>query len=127
MYDSEHSDPEPLNLGIPAHREGPLLKDTVVPMTGTIVLVRGTLRGLGRQAECELLARRNQSPELDSDGNRRYTFTGWQVLTAPSDFPDGEYTATTTQGDLVPVVKTGALWVAGTTSQPATPPREKSA
>lgn len=103
------------------------MKDNVVPMTGTIVLVRGMLRGMGREAECELLARRNRSPEPDADGVRRYSYTGWQVLQAPSDFPDGEYTVTTTHGDLVPVVKTGVLWVARSASEPAAPPHEKSA
>ena len=52
----------------------------------SVVLVPGVLRGMEREAKCEVLARKTSNDEglLYSEGF---------VLNAPSGLPDGEYVA----------------------------------
>ena len=50
------------------------------------VLLKGTLRGMGRHCDCELLATKSVSP-----GNSRPTYSHCAVIEAPSDLPDGDY------------------------------------
>jgi len=60
---------------------------------GMIVLVRGSLRGMGREVECEVVAmkrtiinQRKLRPHIDE------VYSECGVLDAPADLPDGEYT-----------------------------------
>jgi hypothetical protein len=53
-------------------------------MSGSAVLLVARLRGLGHEADCDLLARK-QSPHL----GRGYIWAS--IVNAPSDLPDGEY------------------------------------
>lgn len=78
---------------------------------GAIALVRGLLRGMGREAACELLARKRPLPGVDQFGTRRYEFTQFSIVQAPADFPDGDYTVTTDDGQELPVSKFRGLWI----------------
>ncbi len=49
---------------------------------------------MDREAECEILARRIVVPnDQNPNAFQFYTYTDCSVLGAPSDLPDGEYTA----------------------------------
>lgn len=76
---------------------------------GTIVLLRGQLKGMGLEAECDLLARRIK---WSAPGDERSTlgYTGCVILTAPADLPDGDYMAFFS-GHSLPVNRTRGLWV----------------
>lgn len=50
------------------------------------VLMKGILRGMGRQAPCELLATKILTPE-----SPRPAYSHCAVIEAPTDLPDGEY------------------------------------
>jgi hypothetical protein len=53
-------------------------------MKGSAVLLTASLRGMGREANCDLLARK-QPPDLGPG------YTWASIVNAPSDLPDGEY------------------------------------
>ena len=53
-------------------------------MKGSAVLLAARLRGMGREANCDLLARK-QPPHL----GQGYTWAS--IVNAPTDLPDGEY------------------------------------
>lgn len=57
---------------------------------GTVVLVSGSLTGLGGQAECQVLARRVSIYESDNLGPT-FTYSDCSVLDAPEYLPDGDY------------------------------------
>lgn len=60
---------------------------------GMIVLVRGSLEGMGREAECEVVAMKRTI--IDEQRLRPHiseVYSDCGVLNAPSDLPDGEYT-----------------------------------
>lgn len=78
---------------------------------GAITLVRGFLRGMGREAVCELLARKRPLPGTDRSGTRRYEYSQFSIVQAPSDFPDGDYTVTTEDKQQLPVTKFRGLWM----------------
>jgi hypothetical protein len=52
---------------------------------GSIVLLRGTVQGMGREAKCDVLVRK----EVSSSGSVEYT--DCSIITAPADLPDGKY------------------------------------
>lgn len=52
--------------------------------------MRGLLRGMGREEECELLARRSDLSDPRSV-QRAFVYSDCVVLTAPGDLPDGDY------------------------------------
>jgi hypothetical protein len=58
---------------------------------GQVVLLRAILKGMGRQVECDVIARQLAS---DTRGTVALAskYTNCSVLTAPADLPDGEYT-----------------------------------
>jgi hypothetical protein len=89
------------------------MKDNVVHMPGAIVLLRGTLKGADREAECELLARKQTIPGVDQFGMRRYQYSQCSVLHAPFDLPDGEYTVTTEDGHVILTTRLHGLWLVG--------------
>lgn len=56
---------------------------------GTTLIVKGTLRGMGCEVECALIASRSESLGASSP-----TFTKCAILEAPLWLPDGYYEAT---------------------------------
>ncbi len=50
------------------------------------VLMNGILRGMGREAACELLATKTVVPEASSP-----VYSHCAIIEAPSDLPDGDY------------------------------------
>jgi hypothetical protein len=50
------------------------------------VLSKGVLRGMGREAACELLATKTVVPEAS-----RAVYSHCAIIDAPSDLPDGDY------------------------------------
>lgn len=81
------------------------MKDNVVPMPNANVLIRGTLRGMGRRAPCELLVRRQRRA-----GSTRYEYTDWTILSAPPDLPDGNYVVTTEDGYSFHATRSRRAW-----------------
>ena len=60
---------------------------------GMIVLVRGSLQGMGREVECEVVAMKRtiiNPPRVRPQIKEVYSDCG--VVDAPSDLPDGNYT-----------------------------------
>lgn len=61
---------------------------------GMLVLMKGLLRGAGRETECEVVALRRVAK--NTVGARLfepdYVYTDLGVIEAPDDLPDGEYT-----------------------------------
>lgn len=78
---------------------------------GAITLVRGLLKGMGRETACELLARRRPLPGGNPSGIRRFEYTQFSIVQAPADCPDGDYTLTTEDSQVLPVVKLRGLWM----------------
>jgi len=56
---------------------------------GTTLIVQGTLRGMGYEVECSLIATRSGSPSAVTP-----TFSRCAILDAPLWLPDGYYEAT---------------------------------
>ena len=50
------------------------------------VLCKGVLRGMGREASCELLATKTVLPEAS-----RAVYSHCAIIEAPKDMPDGDY------------------------------------
>lgn len=50
------------------------------------VLMKGILRGMGREAACELLATKTVVPEASSP-----VYSHCAIIESPTDFPDGDY------------------------------------
>jgi hypothetical protein len=71
----------------------------------SVVLIQGLLRGMGREAPCEMLAiRESQS------GKNLPSYTRCSVIEAPRDLPDGDYTVTFSAYS-VSARKEAGLWV----------------
>ncbi len=76
---------------------------------GAIVLLRGKLRGMGREAECDILARRVD----ESDPRylcRSFRYLECSILTAPADLPDGDYMAYFAGHSMV-ATRTRGFWI----------------
>jgi hypothetical protein len=71
----------------------------------SVVLVRGVLRGMGRESTCEMLAYWQKHPET-----HRTVYSRCSVIGAASDLPDGEYTVAF-RGGLAVVRREGGLWL----------------
>lgn len=84
--------------------------DTILafPVAGTrsVILVAGTVRGMGRECDCEMVALRESDPLT-----RRITFTRCSVIATDVDLPDGDYTVTFRDGK-ARVRREGGLWLA---------------
>jgi hypothetical protein len=50
------------------------------------VLIKGTMRGMGHEAACEVLATKSVEPEAS-----RPIYSHCAVIESPSDLPDGDY------------------------------------
>jgi hypothetical protein len=59
--------------------------------TGPIVLLRGYLKGMLRDAECNILARKVPVAARTTARSPDYTYSDCAVIDAPMDLPDGEY------------------------------------
>lgn len=61
---------------------------------GSVVLLHGSVQGMGRQAKCEVLARRIvTSGAGEAVTGRSYAYIDCSVIGAPYELPDGEYVA----------------------------------
>ena len=58
---------------------------------GSVVLLRAILKGMGREVECDVIARR-LTPETRESVSPVSKYSNCSVVTAPADLPDGEYT-----------------------------------
>lgn len=58
---------------------------------GTVVLLNGRVKGMGKQAECQILARRLCVFGEPAGSQRDFTYTDCSVIGAPSELPDGDY------------------------------------
>ena len=60
----------------------------------SIVLLRGSLNGMGREVECGLVALRTvvNSPRKSRRRPAQVTYTNFGVIEAAEDLPDGTYT-----------------------------------
>jgi hypothetical protein len=74
---------------------------------GTVVLIRGVLRGMEHETGCEVLVRKHS---IES-GSPRYS-EGF-VLNAPVDLPEGEYTVTF-DGHSLHAVSQHGIWLTST-------------
>jgi hypothetical protein len=52
----------------------------------SVVLIHGVLRGMGREADCDMVAMKESQPD-----SRSPVYTRCSVLSAPHDLPDGRY------------------------------------
>ena len=77
----------------------------------SIVLLRATLKGQGREAECNILVRvsiRNEANEVFARSSVRYSECS--VISAPADLPDGEYRVTF-EGHVAHVKREHGVWL----------------
>lgn len=81
-------------------------------MDSTIVLVHGTIRGMGFTARCEMIARKRRLSGHSEPGPR-YAYSDCSVLEVSQDLPDGMYTVTTDDGQSVSTTRQYGLWLAG--------------
>ena len=84
---------------------------TVIEM-GSFVLLLGTMKGMGREVDCEVLARKEYLPANSNRGKWVYEYSPYSVLKAPDDLPDGTYTVTTSDGHIISTTKQGGIWLA---------------
>ena len=57
-----------------------------------IVLVRGSLKGMGREAECEVVAMKRTIVNIrNSRDHFDEIYTEFGIVDAPADLPDGAY------------------------------------
>jgi hypothetical protein len=57
----------------------------------SVVVLRAILKGMGREVECDVIARR-LAFEARESLSLASKYSNCSVLTAPADLPDGEYT-----------------------------------
>lgn len=72
---------------------------------GSMVLLRGLLRGMGHESACDILARR-----VKGAGSRSVTYVDCSILSAPSELPDGDYVACF-DGHSALACRTRGIWV----------------
>ena len=78
---------------------------------GMIVLVRGILRGMGREVECDLVAMRRSVPSGSMFRSQPdHVYTDFGVIEAPEDLPDGQYTVAL-GGQVLTTRKQRGLWL----------------
>ena len=62
-----------------------------IQTTGPIVLLHGYVKGMRRDAQCDILARRVPDAPRTGPGSPDYTYSDCAIIDAPADLPDGEY------------------------------------
>jgi hypothetical protein len=96
------------------------MKDNILKMPSSMVLVRGVVRGMGRKADCDLLLRKEPlAGSGDRSGTKRYRYTQWTVLYAPYDLADGEYVITTEDHFSFAATRVHGLWLHGNAPEAA--------
>lgn len=87
-----------------------------------VVLIRGSVEGMGRTAWCDLLAMKECPSETAAP-----TYSRCCVLDAPADLPDGHYKVTFA-GNKVSAEKQAGLWLPADDAVPVggEPRRERS-
>ncbi len=76
---------------------------------GCLVLVRGLLKGMSREVECEVIARKSPTGTM-AEEKSKFTYLDCRVLTAPLDLPDGEYTVQL-DSQIIPVHRRSGQWL----------------
>jgi hypothetical protein len=76
------------------------------------------MKGMGREEDCEVLARKEYLPANNNRGKWAYEYSQCSVLQAPDDLPDGTYTVITSDGHAIPATKQGGIWLAGPARKP---------
>lgn len=71
----------------------------------SVVLIQGTLSGMGYESECEMLAVREYLPQVG-----RPIYYRCSVIKAAPHLPDGEYIVMF-DGHAVPAIKESGLWI----------------
>jgi hypothetical protein len=71
----------------------------------SVVLIRGLLKGMGREAPCDLLAMKDAASETGP-----VFYSRCCVIDAPHELPDGVYVVTFS-GHVVAARKEGGLWL----------------
>jgi len=91
-------------------------------MMRSVVLIHGSLTGMGHQAPCEMLAMKESTP-----GTSQLVFSHCSVIDAPLELPDGDYTVSFNEY-VVSAKKEGGLWMPTEKAMPASsdqPPSEE--
>ena len=84
----------------------------------SVVLIRGLLKGMGREVPCDMLALKDATSETGLA-----VYSKCCVIDAPMDLPDGIY-AVTFSGQVAAARREGGLWLPeGTTSPLQIEPR----
>jgi hypothetical protein len=78
----------------------------------SVVLIRGLLRGMGREVPCEMLAIRESHSQTG-----QAVYSRCSVIDAPMDLPDGVYTVAF-NGYTVSARKEAGLWMPEGTTTP---------
>ena len=71
----------------------------------SVVMIHGLLRGMEREAPCDMIAMKEAEPEKGP-----VIFSRCSVIDAPIDLPDGDYTVSF-NGCVVSVRKEAGLWM----------------
>ena len=73
-------------------------------MHGSVVLIRAVLKGMGREVECDVIARKSETV------SSLRTYSDCTVLTTPPDLPDGEYVIHV-DSQVIPVLRRKGHWL----------------
>jgi hypothetical protein len=76
---------------------------------GTVVLLRAILKGMGREVECEVIARKSFSGTRETVPPAA-KYSNCSILTAPPDLPDGEYVIHL-DSSVFPALRRSGLWL----------------
>lgn len=75
----------------------------------SVVLLRAILKGMGREVECDVIARQ-LAPGTRETASPASKYSSCSVLTAPTDLPDGEYTIHL-ESDVFPAFRRLGQWL----------------
>jgi hypothetical protein len=95
---------------------------------GSIVLLPGHLQGMGREAACEVLARKAADFSSAKSAFPEPDYKDCSVIGAPADLPDGEYRVTF-EGHFFLANRQRGLWLSqgsASRSTPRPPPTPKA-
>ena len=73
------------------------------------MLRHGFVKGMGRKAQCDVVARKVPIASNRANGSPTYTYSDCAVIDVSLQLPDGEYTVYF-DGHMVPVTKQSGLW-----------------
>lgn len=80
-------------------------------LPGSPGLVKGVLRGMGREKSCELLLERRPLTPVQFLSGIRHAQIEWTLLRAPLGLPDGDYTVTTSEGHHFRATRVNGFWI----------------